>query len=271
MHGSDHWERHAIDWRHFGSPLRPSPEDVVWMERALLSATPAPKALMLGVTPELAAMRWPIGTRLMAVDRCPAMIRHVWPRDHVPPGAVALRGAWNLLPLVDGVLDVVVGDGIDTLIAFPHEADALFAEVRRVLRPDGLFLLRAFVRPLQGESLDAVHDDLAAGRIGSFHAYKWRLAMALHGALAEGVLPAEIWRAWRECVPDPAVLVRQTGWPPEAVATIDAYRESPARYSFPTLDELTQALGRHFVVTVPHLPGYELGERCPLFALRPLA
>ena len=146
---------------------------------------------------------------------------------------------------------------------------ALLAEMKRVLHPAGRLLLRVFIRPDKHESLDAIHADLFAGRIGSFHAYKWRLAMAMHGDISEGVRPAGVWRKWRECVPDPSALAKKTGWPEHVIATIDAYRDSSAVYYFPTMNELREMLGHAFSIVDSYISGYELGERCPLLALQP--
>lgn len=76
---TDHWNEHARRWQHFGPPLRPLPIDVGVIEA--LAAQHAQSisdagltAVLLGVTPELAAMRWPEKTRLLGIDRCPDMI-----------------------------------------------------------------------------------------------------------------------------------------------------------------------------------------------------
>jgi SAM-dependent methyltransferase len=209
-------------------------------------------------------MSWPKGARLLSVDRSGAMIRHVWPKAGLPSGAAAVRGDWCRLPVPNASMDIVIGDGV----TFTHEARGLEDEIRRVLRHDGRYLLRAFVRPARGETLAQVHDDLMAGRIGSFHAYKWRLAMALHGSIDAGVRPAAVWEAWRKWVPDPDVLVRQYGWSKEVIATIDAYQYASAVYSFPTMAEMLDKLRAHFAICEIHTPSYELGERCPLLELR---
>ena len=129
--------------------------------------------------------------------------------------------------------------------------------------------MRVFIRPDRPESPEQVHNALAAGEIGSFHAYKWRLAMALHPSLLEGVRPATVWQTWQNQGPDAQALAAATGWPAAQIATIDSYREAQATYYFPTLGELQQTLATHFDLLDLHLPRYELGERCPLLALRP--
>lgn len=64
--------------------------------------------------------------------------------------------------------------------------------------------------------------------------------------------------------------VPRTGWPLREIATIEAYRDAPARYTFPTLDELRASLHGLFEMAEPHWPGYALGHCCPLLSLRPL-
>lgn len=267
MQQQDHWQRHARTWQHFGSPLRPCAEDAQWMEHALRTIQPGvERAVLLGVTPELAHMRWPEGCQLLAVDQNAEMIRHQW-LPTPPANGQVLCGDWQRLPLVDGCVDAVLGDGVLVFFAQPEGARPLLNEVRRLLRPQGRWLLRVFVRPECSESLEQLHRDLRCGAIGSFHTYKWRLAMALQPSLSIGVRPADVWRAWRQWVPSPAELSAATGWPVDEIDTIEAYRDSSATYYFPTLNELHQLLATDFALLDLHIPSYELGERCPLLAL----
>ncbi len=266
----DHWELHAHTWQHFGSPLRPCAEDVRWMETALRDIRPGvEQAVLLGITPELAQMSWPTGCRVLAVDPNPERIRRQW-QPSPSANSQVLCGDWQHLPLADASVDAIVGDGVLVFFAQPGAAAPLLDEICRLLRSHGRWLLRAFVCPQQKESLEQLHQALASGEIGSFHAYKWRLAMALQPSLTAGVRPADIWRAWRQWVPSAAALSAASGWPLEEIDTIEAYRDSPATYYFPTLDELRQLLSARFDILDLHSPTYELGERCPLLALRPL-
>src|SRR5437016_4809001 len=78
------WDRHARQWHTLGPPLRPSAQDIEIMERTVdahyaASGRSSMDAVLLGVTPEIATMRWPRVTRLRAFDRNPSMIKQVWP------------------------------------------------------------------------------------------------------------------------------------------------------------------------------------------------
>ena len=258
----DHWPLHARQWALVGPPLRPAAEDVAIVERAVAgwaaAAGRAPRGLLLGVTPELATMRWPAGTRLCAVDRSQAMIDAVF-----PPGAgEAIAGDWRALPWPDGAFDVVVGDGCLSCLPYPAGYRELAAELARVLAPDGVAVLRLFAAPDRRESLDEVGAAIAAGTITSFHALKWRIAMAVQPD-DRNVEVVEILRAFERLAPDRARL----RWPAEVVGTIDVYRGSALLYSFPTVAEAAAAL-TPFVIDATHRPAYELGERCPTLVLR---
>ncbi|MGE3566992.1 MAG: class I SAM-dependent methyltransferase [Gammaproteobacteria bacterium] len=263
------WRQQARQWSLLGPPLRPAAVDVDFVRRAATRWVRrhgrAPRVLLLGVTPELAGLAWPSGTTLLALDRAVPMIAGVWPGDRAWRHAVCAD--WRTPPLASSSRDLVVGDG--ALNALPVSAwPAMLDALATILAPGGEMVLRAFLRPDIAESTAAVFADLQAGRIGSFHVFKWRLAMSLHGDLERGVVLDRVWRAWQAEVTDPAGIAAARGWSMETVATIDAYRDSPTRLSFPTHRELLERLGP-FACAWEERPHYELGARCPTFLLCP--
>jgi hypothetical protein len=265
----DHWNQHARQWSLIGPPLRPAAEDIRLLEIAVhgwqsRTAVAAPRALLCGVTPEIACMRWPAGTRLVAVDHSRPMIGGVWPAA----AGVAVCGDWLALPLPDATQHLLIGDGCYSLLIGRARYAAFAAELRRVAADDALLAMRYFLRPERAEPVAVVVDDLWQRRIGNFHVFKWRLAMALHGTLEEGVRLGDIWDAWRQAVPDPAQLAAHLGWRPEVVNTIHNYRGVDTRYSFPTLAEARANAGG-FEIVATHTPDYELGGRCPTLIMRP--
>ena len=235
------------------------------MEAEIAAIGGAPRVLLLGVTPELATLRWPPGTRLRAIDRSQAMIDAIFPAG-LPIDAAAVLGDWLALPCAAASIDLALGDGSSSLLEFPAGYRKLATELRRVLARDGRVVLRLFTAPDQHEPLPAVAAALAAGAIHSLHALKWRIAMAIQPA-DRNVAVVEILRAFEGMVPDRGALAQRTGWAPETIATIDVYRESNIVYSFPTLTEV-RAVFDDFVETACHTPRYELGARCPTLVLR---
>jgi SAM-dependent methyltransferase len=173
------------------------------------------------------------------------------------------------LPLAAGSCDVFIGDGCFTTHDFPAGYRAFVDSLHRVLRADGRLLLRFFSRPHVNETADAIFADLDAGRIGSFHALKWRLVMSQHGSLEQGSRLPDVWRAWRERVSDHAALAERSGWPLAVIDTINAYRGVDSGYTFPTRAEIEVSLGTHFAIDGWWTPSYELGDRCPIVLFRP--
>lgn len=270
---SDHWAIHARQWMHVGPPLRPSRFDVTYFSRRVQdwqrrNPTNEPIALVLGATPEFARLDWPMGTMLLAIDRSMGMLRSVWPGfPKAEKGGVCAD--WLRLPLPSHAVDVVVADGVWTTLDFPSGYGLLAAALREVLHQRrGELVLRCFVAPEIPELADKVVDDLLRGRIGSFHAFKWRLAMAMQQGAASGIRLGEVWDFWERQRINQGELVGLLGWDPEAIATIDAYRDVNTRYTFPTLSELIRLLRGYFEEVTCEIPPYELGSRCPIIVLR---
>ncbi|HET6639868.1 MAG TPA: methyltransferase domain-containing protein [Gemmatimonadota bacterium] len=274
MRTSTPWERHARQWSRIGPPLRPSPEDVAVAEATLgaWGATTGrgdPRVLVLGVTPELCSLATLPVMQTIAIDRSMDMIRAIWPGALHAGDSVAC-GDWRRLPLIDRSVDVVLSDGCLSTLPYPAGYVEVSMELRRVLAEDGHCVARCFVQAEAPERIGDVLRDLADGRIGSFHALKWRLAMALQQDPENGVVLARVWEALNDAEPDLAALSRRCDWPLDVVQTIDAYRAVGARYSFPSLDALCGLFGEAgFAVLDVVRPGYELGERCPIVVLAP--
>lgn len=224
--------------------------------------------MLLGVTPELVTMPWPSHTRLLAVDRSPGMIRSVLP-GLADADVDAVCGNWLDLPLPTASVDCVVGDGCFTVLESLGDHRLLSSEVRRVLDPQGIFAIRLFVQLPERETVDQVFDELSAGAIGNFHVFKWRLGMALQKSQEAGVGVHEIWQRWHKAGISAHSLSQRTGWPVEEIQTIDAYRDAPARYTFPTLEQAREVLHDDFRELACEVPGYELGRRCPTLLLAP--
>lgn len=146
---------------------------------------------------------------------------------------------------------------------FPEGYENLAREIARVLKPGGLFAMRAFVKPAPSESFDQLVGHLNAGAIGSFHVFKWRLNMALQADIEKGIRLRDVWTAFMREFENPAAFAARRGWTIEDVETIHAYRNADARYTFPTLPELRKKLSAHFSEHSCIHPQYEMGERCP--------
>jgi SAM-dependent methyltransferase len=265
--GPQHWNSMAEFWAQLGSPLRPCVEDQAgyrsfifpWLERFA-----QPRAIILGVTPELYHLGWPANVDLIAVDRARVMIEEVWPG----PRERAFEGDWLQLQLPPHSREVCVCDGGLILLDYPEGHRALVAQLRELLVPGGRCLFRLFVPPLEQESVARVLGDLLSGGIPNLNVLKLRLAMAMQESPAKGVPVQDILRVVKMLDRDVAELAQRLGWSYDHLRAIEAYRNSPARYCFPTEAEITRIfLAEGGFTFLGRSQGtYPLSERCPVVA-----
>lgn len=263
------WDRQVAAWNLLGAPLRPTAEDIAQYARSVQQWSHQhgpPRGLILGVTPELAGLDWPEGADVVAVDRSQVMLQQVWP-GFPERGRGGICGDWSDLPLAECSRDLALGDGPFTQLAYPEDYRRVLGSLHRALSKNGVATIRFFIKPDETESPEQVLTDLHAGRIGNFHALKWRLAMALQANVRHGIQLGTIWNYWAKAV-NAEEIAQRFNWSPQVIATIDNYRGLTSRYSFPTLTELRRVLSPEFVETHCHVPQYELGERCPILTLR---
>lgn len=262
---SNVWENQAGQWERVGSPLRPSAEDHGFMTNVIndvYSRSGKPRALLLGVTPEMASLPWPQGSELLAVDCSQSMIDTVWP-GFPKHGQGVLRANWLDLPVRARSRNLVLSDGPFGVLRGPSEYQRLLQNIRRVLVRGGLFAFRVFLQAPVKEQAHAVYRAAMNAEIASFHAFKLRLLMAHQPDVESGVRVGNVWSSWAADGPDPDALARRCGWPLAQIATIDAYRDQDSIYSFPTLTQLRALMLAEGFSEVSCLrPSYELGERC---------
>jgi SAM-dependent methyltransferase len=266
------WEQQALQWARLGAPLRPAPEDRLLAQRALdrwcRNHSSSPRALVLGATPELASLDWPAGSEVVAVDLVEGMLRGVW---MMAPSSARRRlsvvGNWLQMPLQASSVDVAMADGSFSLVR--RNVSIRFMEsVREILRSDGVFALRSYVRPPIDDTPNEVWDRMLAGPVGGFSTFKLRLLMALHDGTGE-VRLADAWRFFHDRCTSYESLAARTGWSIDEVSTVEAYRDQNAVYRFPTLTELRSALAPYFDEEDCAAPPYDMGDRCLSLLLRP--
>jgi SAM-dependent methyltransferase len=266
-----YWDARAQRWK-VSQPISPGPEDQRFYEACAARRAPDDggelSALLLGVTPAIAQMRWPGPTRLVALDWSGGMFRNVWPREHLPGGAAGVRGDWRAMPLADGSVDFAIGDGCYSTFRDLEGPALLNREVHRVLRPGGEFCLRCHRRPDVPHSVERLFEWLHAGRFQNLDLFRWILAMAVHGDSTDGVSLHRVWETWREQVPDAKALAARFGWTHDAVANMNAWEKLESRYFFPTLDEINALARPYFELELCDLPGYEWGEQFPRLLMR---
>jgi ubiquinone/menaquinone biosynthesis C-methylase UbiE len=254
------WNDLAKRWMRLTSPLRPCDQDLDLMKQGLKPVVG--QCLLLGVTPEF----YSLSGNLIAIDNNASMIKAVWPGNN--NGKNVVQGDWVHLPFRAGAFDAVIGDGSLTLMHYPLSYELLFSDLKRVLKNPGKLLLRLFATPEEGETCSEVCREALEGKIGNFHAFKWRLAMALVAESGDpNVRVKDIYKTFNRFYTDKEKLAKQTSWKPQDIADIEDYKESSSLYSFPRLSHVRPTFQPYFK-EIGILNGtYELAERCPVLIL----
>jgi SAM-dependent methyltransferase len=196
------------------------------------------------------------------------MIDVLWNAPSASEASYVICADWRAMPIGSRNIDLVLGDGCNAALSFPDGLRAVMGEVARVLRPGGLFLLRAFVRPEPGETVEDIARDLASGRIGSVHVLKWRLFAALCNDVQIGVRLGDVWDAWNSMRALATFRSTENGWTAAEISTIDVYRgDKETRFYFASLAELRALTFQYFVERQCIFGQYELGDRCPIMVL----
>jgi SAM-dependent methyltransferase len=253
-----HWADFHRRWAQLTPPLRPNKDVAEGIRQAI--AGHAERVLLLGVTPELAEL----GTEVVGVDHSEMMIANIWPGDTERRRVV--KADWLALPFPKGHFSAAMGDGSLNALTYPDGHRGLYAQLSRVVRPGGRFAFRLFKTPDRCEPIAAVRAAALAGEIASFHAFKWRLAMAIVAASKNpNIRVTAIRDAFNREFPDRAGLAAASGWKATDIDTIDVYKGSSEIYSFPTFDQLRAVITDSFEnPRLVAVGSYELAERCPL-------
>ncbi|PWT89565.1 MAG: methyltransferase type 11 [Proteobacteria bacterium] len=254
----DHRRDYHLAWPLLTSPARPHP-NVVAAVREQIKDCPG-RVLLLGVTPELAD----VAPDLIALDRNASMVEHVW------PGNTARRrvlvGDWRRPAFRAQSFAACVGDTCLGALAFPEELTAFLGELAVALRPGGKLVTRVNLSPDVQERVEDVKAALLAGAIRNFHAFKFRLGMALIDRASQPRVRVEaILNAFEALFPDRDALAAATGWERAQIDTIEFYRGSSAAFSFPTRAQLMAEVSKVLVNgRYVASDGYEFAEYSPL-------
>ncbi len=143
------WKQIAGMWNtYFTPPSRISPGEVgkyrEWLKKIKKGSM---KALVLGVTPEIRDALAEFGYETTCIDLNKEMILAMNSLIKVKnPAENIVNENWLSNSLQDNSFDVVLGDAILPNVPW-SEWKTLLSEVKRVLKPNGVFITRAFCVP----------------------------------------------------------------------------------------------------------------------------
>jgi ubiquinone/menaquinone biosynthesis C-methylase UbiE len=277
MANNDLWSKKASMKYRGGFPLRPSLEVVSCMHKIISQiisknklASQKINLVLLGVTPEISSLPWDKNITLKAFDKNKDMIKYVWKSPKKISSSVKFA-MWQNLPLKDESTDFILGDGCTTQFPDKKTYKDFFKEQRRILKAEGFLLLRCFLNTQEAEDLERIKEDALKGRIQYFGSLKWRIAMAiLHKGKLFGLRVQKIHETFNRLFPKRSELAQSTSWRKNIINSIDTYKDSNIKYSFPSLDEFEQLIKPRFKIIKIYYPKYELTKRCPILLMKPI-
>ncbi|MEO6396415.1 MAG: class I SAM-dependent methyltransferase [Devosia sp.] len=255
---NDLWAGVGKVWASYKQPLRPG-EGVAQQMRTLLNTDEA-DMLLLGVTPEFSRL----GRTMTALDVAPPMIGVVWPGDTKTHRAK--QGNWLEMPLDEGSVDAVVGDGALCVVSTQAARLKVLSEVARVLRPGGRAAIRLFARPENAGTVDDVVADALAGRVRTTSDLVMRLFYAIPRPGPDYLLNyRDVYEIFESKFPSREPLMKACGFVPEDFRFIDFYRNSESSSSwYPAALAVEEAAEQFSDVRLVPTTGYPQAERCPI-------
>ena len=266
---SGQWSSVADCWfTAIGHPLRPVAEDIAsfrsFCEPAIASSHD-PKALIMGVTPELYRMLSPL-CDTQAIDRNEAMIDLVWPGER----SAVTHKEWLRLAEVDELFDVVVIDGGIHLVDYPTEQEQLLSTIAALLKPGGRLVARLFSPPQMREDVDSVAEALARGEIASVNHLKIRMGNAIQQSSETGARLHDVWEAIESHSDILLQLEGTPGWRRDEIEALGFYRGQEAKYAFVSIEQvlnMATCLDNPLRHEGTRVPDYPMGDQFPVICL----
>lgn len=259
-----------------GPPARPHHSDIAcmramaWQRIAGWPASGRLGVLVLGVTPEIVGLDWPNGTEITAVDRSEGMIEAFWPGD-VPQQRRLVRGDWMSMPFEPDAFDFVLGDNVFNALDYPQRYRELAEVVGRILRPQGLFIVRVLCQAEPREDGYDIVEAYRAGQLTDYHQFRFRMMTASQPSAEEGLYTSKesIDRTMEEHGVTMAEVYEKTGYrPPKPPPSVETAPMAPYKVTYPTADEFRRQVAHRFAIVDTRNGDHPLAHRTPVFALQ---
>lgn len=145
-----YWKVQSKRWHFHGPPIRPSSEDIGTYSFFLEEKSDAQNILILGATPELRgilARKFPSHV-ITVVDFSPEMYCATTKELDVAKNLSEkwINSNWLTLSVPNQSFDIVIGDRVLEQCFSQKDERSFFSEIKRVLRPTGIFISRFRLR-----------------------------------------------------------------------------------------------------------------------------
>lgn len=268
------WRQMIASIQNMASPMRPEPKEISFIEKKVKNRVSGIdgqldlKALLLGVTPEIVDMNWPIGMELEAVDRSEAMADAFWLGD-IPGKRKLTKGNWWDFPATASSFHFIFGDGIFNIQSFPGQFETFASRMSGLLHRNGLAFFRVFTRSENPDSPEKVINQLRSGYISSYQEFRLRFTIALQEDAGIGVASS---------IPNTHQILKDMGVNVEELALLPDYsgiaepmlalnKPQSLQMCFPSQQEFVNAVSPWLNVVDVGYGEHSLARHCPVFCL----
>ena len=225
--------------------------------------------LFRSVTEEIVLMDWPAQVRVTAVDESDSMIEAFWPGD-VEGRRRLIRGDWFDFPASAESFDLIVGDGVFNIPAYPDGHRALAKRMASLLKPDGLMIVRVFTQFDQKEDPDDIVAEIRASEHFDYWSMRYRFITSLQRSAETGIysgtLPTDRELEKRGISVDE--FVAKTGHEVIPMPALPPAGMDGLLINFPTRKQFVENLAGFFRVQEEGLGEHPLAARTPVYCMR---
>jgi SAM-dependent methyltransferase len=274
---NDYWNYALEVFKHLGSPLRPEPTEISFMQQQVrhwVAAHPGRRpsaALVLGVTEEIVAMQWPDAVAVTAVDESASMIGAFWPGD-IPGRRKLIRGNWFDFPAEAQSFDLILGDGVFNIPDFPLGYAKLAQRIHSLLRPEGVMIVRVFTQLENKETPEDIIAEIKSTAHFDYWSMRYRFITSLQTSVQTGIysgtLPTN--RALEKYGVSADEFIARTNHKPIPMPDLPPEGMEGLQINFPTENQFAETLAALFQVTQVGYGQHPLARRCPIYCLTPL-
>ena len=267
------WLARANRVGHSAVPGNPSEDDLQvyarYSEHLLRAQTASGKpGLILGATRPIVDWCKNQTLNIAVMDFCMPLAQKLQSAYQDWDGVCIIVDDWLAATQRDNSFCWAAGDGVINAVGSGRNVVQLLRQIRRVLEPGSMVILRHMVRPTQTPGVAEILERAAAGRIRTLGGLKHRVAQALQGCFMDGVMTCGI----RSAILDSSLFRhdpdRRFPWSQESLSSLDYYVVEGASLCYPTLEELrclTDADLEELSITYGN---YEMSDLCPTIVYR---
>jgi hypothetical protein len=269
------WLARANRIGHITAPGEPSDEDLrIYLRYAnhlrRLQTASGKSGLLLGGTPRIAEWCRQHALNITVMDFCAPLAQKLQLLHKDWGGLCTVIDDWLTTKQKTDSFCWAAGDGATNAVGSGRNVVRLFRQIRRLLEPGSIVILRHMVRPSPTPPIAEIVERAAGGHVRSLGALKHQVAQSLQSSFMEGIKLSEV----RNAILAGGLLEHNADghypWSHEPLSALEYYAIEGASLCYPTLEELRNLTRSDFEELSISYGSYEMSELCPTIVYRTL-